>query len=164
MLYLSLGTNLGDLEKNIKTAIEEIEKQIGEVVSQSALIHTEPWGFESKNPFLNACVGVEFSLSAVEVLNLTPSIERKIGRLIKSEKIISSDGAEKVVYHDRVIDIDILMYDNMVVNTSRLVIPHPLMSKRWFVLKPLSEIAQDVNIPGTSMSVGEMLRALEAAL
>lgn len=162
MVYLSLGTNIGDKEQNLLTALDKIDKQIGNVVSQSAFFATAPWGFESVNTFLNACVAVETDLSPEELLNECQAIERQMGRTQKSTVATQADGSTTAVYHDRVIDIDILLFDNRIIKTPRLTIPHPLMHRRRFVLEPLAQIAYDVNIPGTSMSVGEMLNTLAA--
>ena len=130
-VYLSLGTNLGDKEQNLLSAIKEIERRIGPVRAQSAFLSTEPWGFESKNTFLNAAVCVETELSPHALLRVTQQIERDMGRTQKSV-----DGK----YHDRIIDIDILLYDDLHINTPKLTIPHPHMYKRDFVLIPLREI------------------------
>ena len=128
---MSLGANLGDRKGNIKLAIKQISELIGPVVRQSALIETAPWGFTSANTFINAAVCSETSLSPREVLQATQSIERALGRIKKS-----IDGQ----YHDRLIDIDILLYDDLHVNEPDLVIPHPHMNERQFVMQPLSEI------------------------
>ena len=128
---MSLGANLGDRKGNIKLAIKQISELIGPVVRQSALIETAPWGFHSANTFINAAVCSETSLSPREVLQATQSIERALGRTKKS-----IDGQ----YHDRLIDIDILLYDDLHVNEPGLVIPHPHMNERQFVMQPLSEI------------------------
>ncbi|MBQ6751158.1 MAG: 2-amino-4-hydroxy-6-hydroxymethyldihydropteridine diphosphokinase [Bacteroidaceae bacterium] len=130
-VYLSLGTNLGDKTQNLVSAITEIERRIGPVRAQSAFLTTEPWGFESENTFLNAAVRVETALSPFDLLNKTQQIERDMGRTQKSV-----DGK----YHDRIIDIDILLYDDLHINTPKLTIPHPLMYERDFVLIPLKEI------------------------
>ena len=136
-VYLSLGTNLGDKEHNLVSAIKEIERRIGPVRAQSAFLTTEPWGFESKNTFLNAAVRVETELSPNELLRVTQQIEREMGRTQKS----SVDPQQsKVIYHDRIIDIDILLYDDLHINTKKLTIPHPHMYERDFVLIPLKEI------------------------
>lgn len=129
--YLGLGTNLGDKEGNIAAAIEKIGELIGDVVRQSALYHTKPWGFDSDNEFVNAAVAVDTALSPRELLAATQQIERSMGRKEKSK-----DG----VYHDRIIDIDILLYGDRHVSEPDLVIPHPLMHERDFVMKPLGEI------------------------
>jgi len=128
---MSLGANLGDRKGNIKLAIKQISELIGPVVRQSALIETAPWGFNSANTFINAAVCSETSLSPREVLQATQDIERALGRTTKS-----IDGQ----YHDRLIDIDILLYDDLHVNEPGLVIPHPHMNERQFVMQPLSEI------------------------
>ena len=128
---MSLGANLGDRKSNIKLAIKQISELIGPVVRQSALIETAPWGFNSANAFINAAVCSETSLSPREVLQATQDIERALGRTTKS-----IDGQ----YHDRLIDIDILLYDDLHVSEPDLVIPHPHMNERQFVMQPLSEI------------------------
>ena len=130
-VYLSLGTNLGNRKRNIREAIEKIEEQIGEVIRQSALYETKPWGFSSPNDFINACVLVSTSLTPHQLLEGLQHIEKEMGRMEKSH-----NGE----YHDRVIDIDILLFDDLKINAPDLVIPHPLMEEREFVMKPLSEI------------------------
>ena len=130
-IYLGLGSILGDRQGNISRAYAEIEKLIGAIVRQSALYESEPWGFESANSFINSVICCETTLSPHEVLKKTQSIERQLGRTQKSV-----DGH----YHDRTIDIDILLYDDLTVNEPDLKIPHPLMRQRDFVMKPLSEI------------------------
>ena len=134
-LYLSLGTNLGDRQQNLKSALELIGREVGTVVSASDIIETEPWGFESSNRFLNMAVKVETTLQPLEVLHTTQEIERKLGR---TQKSVNRE------YHDRMIDIDILLYDDLVMNTPELTIPHPLMYQREFVMKPLSQIAPEL--------------------
>ena len=135
IVFLGLGTNLGDREANLKAAVEEINKRVGEVTSLSAFYVTEPWGFESSHPFLNAVCRVDTVLTPHEVLAVTQDIERMIGRTKKSV-----NGC----YSDRPIDIDILIYDDCRLNTPELTIPHPLMHKRDFVMKPLGEIAPEL--------------------
>lgn len=134
IVYLSLGTNLGDKEHNLKSAIDEISRRIGPIRAQSAFITTEPWGFESANSFLNAAVKCETDKNPFDVLHETQKIERDLGREKKSR-----NGA----YSDRLIDIDILLYDDIHISTPELTIPHPLMNERDFVLIPLKEIKED---------------------
>ena len=136
-IYLSLGTNLGDKEQNLLSAIKEIERRIGPVRAQSAFLFTEPWGFESENTFLNAAVCVETELSPNALLRVTQQIERDMGR---TEKSTINGQQSTVTYHDRIIDIDILLYDDLHINTPKLTIPHPHMYERDFVLIPLREI------------------------
>lgn len=132
--YLSLGTNLGDKRKNIAEAIKNIGELVGDVVRQSALYETEPWGFRSDNRFVNAAVCVDTQLSPRRLLEVTQRIEREMGRTLKS------DGGE---YHDRIIDIDILLYGDLHIDEPDLKIPHPLMHERDFVMAPLNEIMEE---------------------
>lgn len=131
MVYLGLGTNLGDKQKNLNDAIRMLGNQVGEVEKVSSVIETEPEGFKSDNMFLNAVVKVRTTLSPFELLDITQDVEKSLGRKEKS-----SNG----IYHDRVIDIDILLYDDINISTPRLVIPHPRMAQREFVMTPLAEI------------------------
>lgn len=130
-VYLGLGCNLGDRHATMSEAIRQINERIGAVLRQSALIETEPWGFESSNMFLNGCVCVATSLSPFDLLKETQAIERDMGRTHKSV-----DGH----YSDRIIDIDILLYDHLELQTPELQLPHPHINERDFVLIPLREI------------------------
>ena len=130
-VYLGLGSNIGDRRQCIADAIRLISERVGAVLRQSTLIETEPWGFQSKHKFLNGVILCETDRSPREVLALTQQIERDLGRKKKSH---SSR------YHDRPIDIDILLYDDLTVDEPDLRIPHPLMHERDFVMIPLNEI------------------------
>ena len=130
-VYLGLGSNLGNREKNLACAIRLIGERVGEVLRQSHIIETEPWGFESENRFVNGVILCETKLSPREVLGVTQKIEREMGRRKKS----TNSG-----YADRCIDIDILLYDDLRVDDPDLQIPHPQMLKRDFVMIPLNEI------------------------
>ncbi len=130
-VYLGLGTNLGNRQQNMVTACENIENLIGHIVRQSDFFETQPWGFQSDHAFLNAVVCCQTTCTPHELLLLTQQIERDMGRTQKSKDH---------VYHDRIIDIDILLYDHLTVNEPDLQIPHPLMRERDFVMKPLLEI------------------------
>lgn len=129
--YLSLGTNLGDKHRNIAEAIKLIGELVGDVVRRSVLYDTAPWGFSSANRFVNAAVCVETRLSPRRLLETTQLIERRMGRTEKSAA---------GVYHDRLIDIDILLYGRERIAEPDLKVPHPLMWERDFVKKPLAEI------------------------
>ena len=130
-VYLSLGTNLGNRKRNIREAIDKIGEQIGVVERQSALYETEPWGYSSPNDFINSCVMVLTAMAPRQVLEATQRIEQEMGRILKS---VNGE------YHDRIIDIDILMIDDLVIDEPDFKIPHPLMEERDFVMKPLKEI------------------------
>jgi 2-amino-4-hydroxy-6-hydroxymethyldihydropteridine diphosphokinase len=151
-IYLGLGTNLGNRKQNMETAIENIEKQIGTIIAQSAFYSSEPFGFESDNLFLNSVVKVHTSLLPYELLATTQQIEIEMGRTVKSD----TNG-----YTDRVIDIDILLYNQKVIdNAPHLVLPHPEMQKRDFVLKPLAEIAPHFVHPVLNRTISELVEEL----
>ena len=146
-VYLGLGTNLGNKEANLRTAIYKLQERIGKQVSLSSFYETAPWGFESDHSFLNAAIGLETSLPPIEILHITQEIEKELGRTKKSV-----NGS----YSDRLIDIDILLYDNLVLQTPELTIPHPLMTERDFVMKPLIEIAGNVIHPTRQKTLSEL--------
>ena len=130
-VYLGLGSNLGNREENLRGALFEIASSVGVVEAVSCFSVTEPWGFESTDTIVNAVCRVQTNLFPMEVLDATQAIERKLGRTKKTV-----DG----VYSDRLIDIDILLYDDLKMDTPRLIIPHPLMAQRDFVKIPLAEL------------------------
>ncbi|MBQ7420861.1 MAG: 2-amino-4-hydroxy-6-hydroxymethyldihydropteridine diphosphokinase [Prevotella sp.] len=154
-VYLSLGSNMGDRHRLIAEAIRKIGEQIGAVVRQSALYETEPWGFSSPNKFLNAAVCVETPLCPRCLLSRTQRIEYELGRRKKTRNVVVDDSSASAShcsvfsgkvhpdYHDRPIDIDILLYDNEIIDEPDLKIPHPLMHEREFVMKPLNEIMKE---------------------
>ncbi len=135
-VYLGLGSNLGDKEDHIRKAITLIGERVGLVVRQSSLVSSEPWGFESANSFLNAVICCETSLTPRQVLQTTQQIERELGKSQRHATIRN----KTTRYHDRPIDIDILLYDDLIIDEPDLKIPHPLMQQRDFVMKPLNEI------------------------
>ena len=144
--YLSLGTNLGNKRRNLITAAALLAERVGDILALSGFYETEPWGFDSENTFLNAALKLRTSLSPSALLTVTQAIEKELGRIVKS----------KDFYQDRVIDIDILLYDDLVLDTVDLKIPHPLMVKRAFVLNPLSEIAPFVVHPILKQSIKDL--------
>jgi 2-amino-4-hydroxy-6-hydroxymethyldihydropteridine diphosphokinase len=138
-VYLGLGSNIGDCRKNLIRAIRLIGERVGTIVCQSSFIETEPWGFQSENKFLNAVILCETERTPREVLLLTQQIERDMGR----RKKVNGQGLTvngQRVYADRIVDIDILLYDDLTVDEPDLKIPHPLMHERDFVMIPLEEI------------------------
>lgn len=132
-LYIGLGSNLGNKEDMLHRALSLINKHIGSVLRTSSFLETEPWGFQSENTFLNAVCLVETTLTPVECLKKTQKIECILGRTKKSK-----DG----VYHDRPIDLDLLLYDDIEMKTPELTLPHPHMQERDFVMIPLREIEE----------------------
>ena len=135
--YLGLGTNVGNKRRNMITAAALLAERVGDILALSGFYETEPWGFESENFFLNAAVKLKTSFSPLEVLQIPQQIEKELGRTEKSNG----------VYHDRIIDIDILLYEDEVLQIPELTLPHPLMHERKFVMDPLAEIAPFVVHP-----------------
>lgn len=130
-VFLGFGSNLGNRHAIISEAQSLTEKLIGPVVGQSAFYESQPWGFKSSNAFLNTVVCYSTTCSPREVLYLTQQVERQLGRRQKS-----AGG----IYHDRPIDIDLLLSDHGMVMEYDLRIPHPLLLQRDFVLRPLTEV------------------------
>lgn len=151
IVYLGLGTNIGNRRGNLVKAAALLAERVGDILALSGFMETESWGFESENLFLNAAIKMETPLTPDELLSATQAIEREMGREKKS------DGT----YHDRVIDIDILLYDNRVIEQPGLIVPHPLMQERLFVMAPLAEIAPFERHPllgQTFMELADSLR------
>ena len=138
-VYLGLGSNEGNRAALLEQAIALLAEKAGTVVSRSSILETEPWGFASEHKFLNMVVAIDTSLSPTRLLDVTQRIERRLGRRKKT----SSN------YQDRPIDIDILLYGNRIIHTTRLDVPHPLILQREFVWRPLLEIAPDILWPLT---------------
>ncbi len=141
-VYLGLGSNLGDREGNIRKAIALLHERVGEVVRQSSLIETVPWGFESEHRFLNGVILCETTLTPRQVLKATQKIERELGKTKAhaTKRQLSMLNSQFPTFKDRPIDIDILLYDDWEVDEPDLKIPHPLMRERDFVMIPLKEI------------------------
>lgn len=146
--YLALGTNIGNKRRNMITAAALLAERVGDVLALSGFYETEPWGFQSENTFLNAALQLETSLSPLELLKATQQIEVQMGRTQKSNG----------TYHDRIIDIDILLYDDLILQTPELTLPHPLMQDRRFVMEPLLEIAPNVVHPVFKKTVVSLVR------
>ena len=128
---LSLGSNLGPRETYLRKALQALDKELGSLVKCSSFYETLPWGFSSDSLFLNAAACFDTLLSPEEVLAVTQQIEKSLGRKEKSRQ---------GQYADRCIDIDILLYDDRVMQTPDMILPHPHMAERMFVLEPLAEI------------------------
>jgi len=145
-LILHIGSNKGNRFENLQKSLEYIEENIGSIVNTSKIYETEPWGFESDEMFLNQVVVVETQFKPMDVLEKIKKIEKLMGR----------EGSAKR-YSSRTIDIDILFYENVIFSNDQLVIPHPLLHLRKFVLIPLVEILPDWVHPCMDMTIKELL-------
>jgi 2-amino-4-hydroxy-6-hydroxymethyldihydropteridine diphosphokinase len=143
--YLLLGTNIGDRFENLQKALELIEFQAGKILKKSSVYETAAWGFEDQATFLNMVVCIETDYSPEELLKIINTIEISLGR-IRYEK-----------WKERTIDIDILYYDNLIINSSSLIIPHPGITQRKFTLIPLVELIPDQIHPVLKLSQKELL-------
>ena len=147
-IYLSIGSNKGNRYSQIKEALKLIREDLGEITSISKIYETKSLGFESEN-FLNLCIAIKSKLSPDKLLFSINNIEEKIGRK-RDSKIMKS----------REMDIDIIFYSNKTVNQKELIIPHPKLQLRNFVLVPLSEIASDFVHPILLKSVKEINKTI----
>jgi 2-amino-4-hydroxy-6-hydroxymethyldihydropteridine diphosphokinase len=143
-IFLGLGSNLGDRENNLRNAGRRIGEITGSIILCSSVYETEPWGFETGNVFLNQVICIETDLDHISVFEKIVLVESEMGRTGSREK-----------YSDRIIDIDILLFDDLVTYEKKIIIPHPMLHARKFVLVPLCEIAPDLIHPvlGKSISV-----------
>jgi len=150
LIYLSLGSNLNDRFANLRRAIDELQ-QFVTITAISPVFATEPWGDADQPAFLNICVAASGDLPPHEMLHRIKEIERRMGR------------EETRRWGPRLIDIDILFYDRLIMDDGELTIPHPRIAERAFVLAPLTEIIPDFTHPQTGLSVQEMLDQLGVA-
>lgn len=151
VVYLALGSNIGNRREILKQARDLISKQVGAVLVCSEEHETMPEGFESEYPFINQVIKVSTTLSAQELLQVTQQIEIQLGRDRKS------DGDQ---HFDRTCDIDIIMYGDLIIEEDNLRIPHPRFRERAFVLGPMNEIAGNVIDPVTRNSIMELMGKL----
>ena len=140
LTYLSLGSNLGEREQVLNRAIELLQTRVGNVVRRSSFFYSTSWGYTSEHEFCNLCVAVDTPLSPLDLLHATQAIERELGKTTHTTKTYLNNIEQSAIYHDRAIDIDILTYEDITLQTPELTLPHPHMSERDFVLIPLREI------------------------
>ena len=148
MIYLSLGSNLNDRFGNLQRAVDALQKHVN-ITAISPVFATEPWGDTDQPPFLNICVAAKSDLTPRELLHLIQAIETEMGREPSRR------------WGPRLIDIDILFYDKIIIQDEELTIPHPHLAERAFVLAPLAVIIPDFRHPQTGLSVQEMLERVD---
>ena len=148
--YLALGSNLGDKEANLRRALELLQQRGVEVVKTSSFICTEPYGVTDQPQFLNGVCEVRTSLDPLELLQTLLEIEQEMGRVRLRH------------WGERNIDLDLLLYDDVVMDTPELILPHPDMQNRDFVLLPLAELAPELIHPAIGKSISELVICLSA--
>lgn len=144
-IYLGLGSNIGDRKKHIVQTINKIETQIGPCIRQSGLYKTAAWGKTNQSYFINQVIQISTSKAPIEILDGILDIEMQLGR-VRKEK-----------WGERTIDIDLLFYGSEIVELARLLVPHPFIAERRFVLVPMHEIAPDFIHPIFERSIGDLL-------
>lgn len=142
--YLLLGSNEGSRKQNLEQAIDQIGRNAGKITDMSSVYETEPWGLKEQDPFLNMAISIITSMTPQDLMACLKDIESAIGK------------PKQIKWGPRTIDIDILYYDDLILESESLKIPHPQISNRNFVLIPLLEIAGDHTDPVTGLTVDEM--------
>ena len=146
--YIALGSNLGDLEANLKNALKNLEAEGIEILAVSSFLSSEPYGVTDQPKFLNAVCKVRTILEPIELLRTLLAIETKMGRVRLRH------------WGERNIDLDLLFYEDEVISTDELKLPHPDLQNRSFVLTPLNEIAADIVHPTLGKSIAELNKML----
>jgi 2-amino-4-hydroxy-6-hydroxymethyldihydropteridine diphosphokinase len=146
IVFLSLGSNLGDRLGSLVSATKLIDYQVGKLIDFSEVVETEPWGFKAETNFYNQVLVAETRLSAQQLLKTVLEIEKTLGRV-----------RQGTGYSNRSIDIDILFYDDAVIEEEELKIPHPLLHKRRFILQPLFSVASNMMHPALKQTIASLL-------
>ena len=149
-IFISLGSNLGNKKAKLLSAFDEIELLIGTIVSKSSFYESEPWGYSSNEFFVNCVIEIASELDAFQTLNELHRIETKLGRLRK----------DTLEYIDRTIDLDLLYFGNQIIE-NQIIVPHPRLYLRKFVLVPLNEIAKDFVDPLKNKTIHQLLNECE---
>ena len=145
-IYLLIGGNMGDRVASMKEAVEQIGKRCGQILHQSGLYETAAWGNTDQPDFLNQAIQIQTGSGPHDLLKTILSIEKNMGRF------------RNIPLGPRIIDIDIVFFDNQIISDAGLEVPHPRMSQRRFVLVPLNEIAPDFIHPVLKITVRELLK------
>jgi 2-amino-4-hydroxy-6-hydroxymethyldihydropteridine diphosphokinase len=146
MILIILGSNTGERPAVLQKALELISREAGEVILRSSVYETVPWGFETKDLFLNQVVEIDSELQATELMSCLLKIETSMGRVRNHQG-----------YQSRIIDLDILFYNDLVLSLPDLVLPHPRLHLRRFVLEPLNEIVPGLIHPVFRKSIQQLL-------
>ncbi len=150
MVCFSLGSNLGDRISFLRQALQMMEVQLGTMLSVSSVYETEPWGVEGHQNYFNLVAWFDTKLLPEKVLGKTMTIEKELGRIRLKNQM-----------EPRVMDIDMLFYDDRIINTKSLIIPHPLIKKRNFVVVPLAEISGGFLHPVLNVTINELVKTCE---
>jgi 2-amino-4-hydroxy-6-hydroxymethyldihydropteridine diphosphokinase len=142
---ISLGSNLGNRVLNLNIAIQKIQEEIGNIIAESSIYESAPWGFDSKTTFLNQVIEIETELAPIQLLNSLLKIENELGRT----RNLST-------YESRIIDLDILFYGDEILNTEALILPHPRIQDRKFVLMPMNEILPEFVHPQLKKTIQQL--------
>lgn len=157
-VLLLTGSNFRGKEQILRRAAECIAEQVGPIERASQICYSEAWGFTCEEEFANQAILVSTGLAADEVLMKTQAIERELGRDREAEAAEKAATGER--YASRVVDIDIIFYDDIVVESEKLTLPHPLMHEREFVLRPMLEVAAEWRHPIIGLTTEEMLEGI----
>lgn len=145
-VFLLTGTNIGDRLQNLKHAQIKISERLGDIIFYSHIYETEPWGYKTNTSFYNQALQIKSFLSPLDLMSKIRGIENETGKI-----------RDQYQYNDRILDIDILFFENRIININGLIIPHPLLHFRKFALIPLKEIAPDLLHPVLNKSITKLL-------